>query len=359
MEYLSSAILGAVQFLCSAVCVVLIAMFYETAWTHSPSAPLLEVDIESTKIPTIYRIYPDPIDTISWNDVSGSSNLDKMMEIGSWRQPVIIEGAPSSHWRANRKWQLSKSPDDVMQYLSILHYTNNLKRNNIESDTDSDPMDVNRDIVAVHRMNNSNFFTFHDKKRPFMAHKMLNSEYSELDIMEMVNVSFIDYLGYLHNRKYSALNVNHSMLYYYNSARNVYQDLKPMNWFKIRDRTVHFSETMKRELRDINEINLELSPTSLFINAHYEITHSLYYQIEGSRRFLISPPSESLKLRSFPEGHPSYRSSQIPHKFYFIPFHLWISRKSHPFPPRIPKNSDGVNAWSVVLEPGDLLVKLP
>ena len=358
---LQSAVSGCLDCLCSVVCIVLIAMFYETAWTHSPSAPLLEVMSESTAIPTIYNIFSSPIDTISWKEVSGASNLDKMMEIGRLRRPLVIEGAPSTLWKANRKWRLSQSPQDVMSYLTKLHYTNSLRRAGMDpDDVDADSIEnLANDIVAVNRMNGSNFYSFHDRTRPLMAHQMVGDDsMSMLDAMETVNVSFYDFLGYLHNRKYSPLHVNRSMLYYYNSARNVYQDLKPLNWFKIRDRTVHFSDTLKRELQDINQINLDLSPTALFVNAHYEMAHSLFYQIEGSRRFLISPPSESLKLRSFPEGHPSFRSSQIPHKFYFIPLHLWISRKSHPFPPQSAKSKDRINAWSVVLEPGDLLVTL-
>jgi len=335
-------------------------MFYEHMWMHSPAAPLLDVMSETTDIPTIYQILQSPIDTISWSDLSGHSHLDKMMEIGRMRRPLLIQGAPCSHWKANRKWRLSQSPQDVMQYLSILHHTNNLHRAGVDPDSDEmGEIDPAMDIVAVHRMNGSNFFTFHDRTRPFMAQQMVNEETSGLGAMERVNVSFIDYLGYLHNRRYSALNTNRTTLYYHNSARNVYQDLKPMNWFKIRDRTVEFTDTLRRELHDINQINLDLSPSALFVNAHYEMAHSLFYQIEGSRRFLISPPSESLKLRSFPEGHPAYRSSQIPHKFYFIPMHLWISRKSHPFPPRTAKTKDRVKAWSVVLEPGDLLYVPP
>ena len=84
------------------------------------------------------------------------------------------------------------------------------------------------------------------------------------------------------------------------------------------DKTVKFTDKHKRILLDINTIFLEISPFKLFINAFYEMTHNFYYQIDGKRRFLISPPSESPKLHSFPEGHPSFRSAQIfPYKFYF------------------------------------------
>ena len=344
-----SLLYGCIEIIFSIIGIIIIGIFYETVWNNSPSAPLIEPITKDT-IPKIYNIYDENITTIVWKDVEGETNLDKMLNIGRSRTPTLIKKSPSTYWKANRQWKLSDTPQKTIKYLTKLHYDNHRNISDIKT-----PYDINDDIISVFRMNNTNFFTFMDKSRPFVNYEMVNDTNYNLNDIERLHVSLHDFLTYINNKKYSNLNVNNSYLYYLDSAKNVYQDLKPITWFKMRDKTVAFSDKHIRKLLDINNIYLDISPSKLFINAYYDMTHNFFYQIEGQRRFLISPPSETPKFHSFPEGHPSFRSSQISYKFYFIPFNLWISRKSHPFTPFGTKQSDNINAWNVNLEPGDLL----
>eukprot|EP01083_Nonionella_stella_P226477 804255_1 len=329
--------------------IVVIGIFYGICWNHSPSASF-NTPITEIPIPKIFDIYTTPLRTVDWSDIDGDSHLNKMLSIGRSRTPTRIKNAPSTQWKANAMWRLSQSPRNTIQYMAQLHYNHTLK--SITHQVPTKHYELQHDKVTVHRINHSNFFTFEDLNRPYLRHNMSNT--SDTDHM-MINTSFIGFLRYINNRKYSALNVNNSYLYYFNSAINFADDLKPLHWFKMKDKTVQFTDKHIRELLDINHIHMEISPSALFINSFYDITHNFYYQIDGTRRVLISPPSETLKLRPFPEGHSSYRSSQIPHKFYFIPLRKWTSHKSYPFEP----TQDKIKAWNVTLQPGDLLYVPP
>ena len=299
----------------------LIGIFYETAWNNSPSS-IWPDSMAENAVPEIFNLFSTPIESVRWSEIEGGSHSAKMSQICRMRKPLIIKESPATYWRANREWKLSNI-DRLAQLGS--------------------------DRISVIRQNKSFFFTFSDFSRPFARYDMHSNAQSE-----QVNVSLVAFLDFIKNKKYSALNANDSYLFYSDSITQFVDDLAPINWFKAKHKTIKFSASHFRKLSDFNDIFLEVSPPKFFINSHYEITHNFFYQIVGNRNFLISPPSESLKLRSFPEGHPSYRSSQIPFKFYFIPTDEWISRKSLPF-----ELGQAINAWNVSLKPGDLLYVPP
>ena len=230
-SFFGSIVCGCIELLLSIAGIIIIGIFYETVWNHSPSAPLLSIEsdiIETTKMPHIYNIYNDEIETVSWKDIDGDTNLDKMLVIGRSRKPILIKKSPSTYWKANREWKLSKFPIETIEYLTKLHYENN--RNTSDIETESVSYDINNDIISVYTMNNLNFFTIMDKTRSFIDYEMVSE--SNMDKIEVINVSFTDFLKYINNRKYSKLNVNNSYLYYINSAKNVYQDLNQSNGSK-------------------------------------------------------------------------------------------------------------------------------
>jgi len=75
---------------------------------------------------------------------------------------------------------------------------------------------------------------------------------------------------------------------------------------------------------------------------HYDYFNNFFHMIEGSKHFMLFPPSAHSDLELHPSIHPAHRSSQLE-----LPSSL-------PNPSEY-NHSDGVDGWEVNLQPGEIL----
>jgi hypothetical protein len=120
--------------------------------------------------------------------------------------------------------------------------------------------------------------------------------------------------------------------------------------FRIRDEGIKISSDEQAQGGDdLWRPMLWLSHPGVVAQTHYDTQHNVFIQVQGTKRFLLFPPTTN--LYSYPHIHRSYRQSQI---------HFELSRaavanatsKHNTFPLVHPSN---VSAYEVVLGPGDVL----
>lgn len=72
------------------------------------------------------------------------------------------------------------------------------------------------------------------------------------------------------------------------------------------------TEGYKTELNHLfRQTHVWLSSPNTTTPAHYDVSHNLYFQIYGRKRFLLAPPSAWEQLYLYPVLHPGHRSSQV------------------------------------------------
>ena len=238
------------------------------------------------------------------------------------------------------------------------------------------------DIISVyHIKNGSNFYIYEKWNKPltgsFFSGTRSSNDNTEFNFnthltLEVVNTTLTDYLSYMNfphyfdkylankNKNKNRKESNNMFDYYYflTDASFFVSDLKPIDWLHISPGTVEFSSKYKTKLGEEWHIQLEMAPFGMMTSMQYQLSHQFLYQVEGIRQFIVCSPSNHEKLHPYPEGHPRHQSSQIPPKFYKLPFRSWKSRIDIPFDPSA-LHSDGglhnIDAYLVTLEPGEML----
>ena len=81
---------------------------------------------------------------------------------------------------------------------------------------------------------------------------------------------------------------------------------------------------------ELGEKRVDRFPGSVWIggrgitaNAHFDLTHNLYVQIYGTKRFLLISPENWQHFHIHPEPHPSHRQSQV--SFFLLLFFRPVS----------------------------------
>lgn len=61
-----------------------------------------------------------------------------------------------------------------------------------------------------------------------------------------------------------------------------------------------------------NSVNVWMGCQGVTTHTHYDVSHNLYVQLYGRKRFVLFPPGAASAVYLFPKSHPSHRSSQVP-----------------------------------------------
>ncbi len=95
-------------------------------------------------------------------------------------------------------------------------------------------------------------------------------------------------------------------MYYASKVENfgdLYFDMKPID------------KLMVREMGALNweriETNVWIGPENATTHAHYDIQHSFYVQLKGTKRFLVWGPEQIDSMYLYPFLHPAHQSSQL------------------------------------------------
>mmetsp|Transcript_1678 Transcript_1678/g.5972 ORF Transcript_1678/g.5972 Transcript_1678/m.5972 type:complete len:556 (-) Transcript_1678:27-1694(-) len=93
------------------------------------------------------------------------------------------------------------------------------------------------------------------------------------------------------------------------------------------------------------ETNVWMGTPQVSTPAHYDMVHNFYTQVVGKKRWIIIPPDQAESLHLYPAIHPSDRMSQVD-------FNSRDSLANW-------QDMEGVTAYEVVLEAGDVLYVPP
>ena len=110
------------------------------------------------------------------------------------------------------------------------------------------------------------------------------------------------------------------------------------------EKTVPKYETLA-DCRDLNTI-VWLGATNVSTSTHYDVSHNLFFQTYGRKRFTLLPPKVHSSLRLFPYWHGSNRQAQAPHP-------LEHECKA------MGEDEDDEGTYSIDLVPGDVLFVPP
>ena len=188
--------------------IIIILCVYNLMFLNSPYVSLV---CDKIPEPIIFDYNGNDIRNISWNEISGHNNYDKIRKITLERKPILIFNSPATQWKANDLWDLSnENIDNTIKYL-----INKMDNKNIN----------------IFKINNSNYYIDYDKLRPLGLYMKVNES------NELITVKYSDMLGFIKNRKYSNINNNNDYIYYYDVISNkvnneLKDDILPIQWLK-------------------------------------------------------------------------------------------------------------------------------
>ncbi|ETO36643.1 HSPB (heat shock 27kDa) associated protein 1 [Reticulomyxa filosa] len=378
------------------IIIVFACLCYDTLWKNSPNALL---QVPEIPIPAIYSIY-GTVPNITWKQLTGINHqhkisscffyfkqkkkgvriescnanvMDYMTRLGMEREDRLDESAKEKEKEQKKekeeRGQEIKTNEKEAMYLYqmnnsicyvpcqlnkpltskffVMEKTSNEKQKDKEEKLYSnwneiDPLPLEMKETVLYQTIPLSVSS------PF--HTSIHNDSSSIDLWK-------DFLQYLCNSKYNRLSKDkqHWFMQLTRNSKNsklpIWHDIKPLEWLRVQNGKVEFSQHWIKELSDEFHIQVQMWPGSMATAAIYHIHHQFIYQVEGSRRFIISPPNETSTWKPFPFAHPKHQSSQIPFEYYSIPFKEWGKKKNKPFSP----GHKHIQGYQVTLHPGEML----
>eukprot|EP01129_Flabellula_baltica_P014309 TRINITY_DN6819_c0_g1_i1.p1 TRINITY_DN6819_c0_g1~~TRINITY_DN6819_c0_g1_i1.p1 ORF type:complete len:551 (+),score=101.05 TRINITY_DN6819_c0_g1_i1:37-1653(+) len=139
---------------------------------------------------------------------------------------------------------------------------------------------------------------------------------------------------------------------------------RDVSWFRYLSQPVPFAEWVEEGDADGWEsllvdddtenytVNFWVGRTGIVTQTHFDESYNFFYQVRGRKKFILSHPSNYDKVVFFPHLHPSSRQSQM-----LLKNDLSYDVSNTKFPKIDQLNT--IDAYEVILEPGDLLYLPP
>jgi len=197
-------------------------------------------------------------------DFSAVENLDE-------REPLILKNSPMREWPALGKW----TPEYLAEKVSMLRKVRRSKTG---------------DNVFLYE-NNALLMRKYDSEGKFIP----------LDRYELVNMTtkeFFESSGLIY---YSHLFATTKYL-----EEPLGKDINPRDFLVVVD-----DERLLENLANVFDTNLWMSREGIVAGLHQDMTHNMFAQIYGCKRFLIVEYDQWKRLKFFPTDHPNDRQSQM------------------------------------------------
>ena len=182
------------------------------------------------------------------------------------RLPVKLTDAPSAGWSAQSKW----TPEFFKQHAHQMHYAH----------SNADPLFL---YSKADDPKAAKFGRWKPSSRKISTDSASFFNTCERNAHSSTSAEYLSYTGPVKDE-----------------SGAVVTDLQPIAPFFVGGEASR------------NTVNVWMGCKGVTTHTHYDMSHNLYVQLFGRKRFILFPPGAASALYLFPKSHPSHRSSQVP-----------------------------------------------